>query len=147
MDYKLTIFIIIMFFLAGCKSARNVPERTAQQFPGNEKFTLVVFNNQKIDTPDGHKQVSVRFSKEVNQISGYAGCNRFFGSYEIKSDSLSFGVMASTRMACTDMQIEDRLLTSLNNNRFRFQLNQDTLVLVNHKDTLIFLISESDPHQ
>ncbi|HTH61007.1 MAG TPA: META domain-containing protein [Paraburkholderia sp.] len=32
--------------------------------------------------------------------SGFSGCNRFAGSYTLKDGLLSFGTLASTRMAC-----------------------------------------------
>lgn len=34
------------------------------------------------------------------QASGFAGCNRFTGPYALKSGKLSFGPLATTRMAC-----------------------------------------------
>ncbi|HLX02302.1 MAG TPA: META domain-containing protein [Trinickia sp.] len=34
------------------------------------------------------------------RVSGFAGCNRYMGSYTLKNGSLSFGPLASTRKAC-----------------------------------------------
>ncbi|WP_179401725.1 META domain-containing protein [Burkholderia guangdongensis] len=36
----------------------------------------------------------------VRRASGYAGCNRYTGTYDLKNGALSFGPLASTRMAC-----------------------------------------------
>jgi heat shock protein HslJ len=33
--------------------------------------------------------------------SGFSGCNRYMGTYELKDGKLSFGPLASTRMACS----------------------------------------------
>jgi hypothetical protein len=33
---------------------------------------------------------------------GFGGCNRFSASYRLSGDSLSFGPVVSTKMACTD---------------------------------------------
>ncbi|SAK42055.1 lipoprotein [Caballeronia temeraria] len=34
------------------------------------------------------------------QASGFSGCNRFAGTYELKNGKLTFGPLAGTRMAC-----------------------------------------------
>ncbi|WP_250507301.1 MULTISPECIES: META domain-containing protein [unclassified Caballeronia] len=34
------------------------------------------------------------------QASGFSGCNRFTGAYELKNGKLTFGPLAGTRMAC-----------------------------------------------
>ncbi|MDF1515013.1 MAG: META domain-containing protein [Anaerolineae bacterium] len=36
------------------------------------------------------------------QVSGTAGCNNYFGSYQLKDDTLSFGPIASTEIACME---------------------------------------------
>jgi heat shock protein HslJ len=45
-------------------------------------------------------------------IAGSTGCNRFFGSYTVSGDTLSFGQLGSTMMACPDevMQQETSFL-------------------------------------
>ena len=44
-----------------------------------------------------------------HRASGFAGCNRFSGTYELAGDQLSFGPLAMTRMACTEgMDLEQR---------------------------------------
>ncbi len=53
-------------------------------------------------------QVNVLPDSEANltfadgQVSGTAGCNRFFGGYETDGGSLTIGQMGSTMMACPD---------------------------------------------
>ncbi|MBY0225632.1 MAG: META domain-containing protein [Hyphomicrobium sp.] len=41
-----------------------------------------------------------------NDVSGFSGCNRFRGSYTYAEGKLSFGPLASTRMACSPEQLE-----------------------------------------
>lgn len=38
---------------------------------------------------------------EAGRVAGKAGCNRFFGSYTQTRQSITFGQMGATRMACT----------------------------------------------
>lgn len=50
------------------------------------------------------------------RAAGNGSCNRFTGSFEISGNTLKFGPMASTRMACMDNGVsdqEDRYLKAL----------------------------------
>jgi len=44
--------------------------------------------------------VSAEFTE--GQINGSAGCNNYFGSYEVSGKNLTFGPVASTEMYCMD---------------------------------------------
>jgi heat shock protein HslJ len=44
------------------------------------------------------RPVTLRF--ESGQMSGFSGCNRFSGGYELKADQLVVGPLATTQMAC-----------------------------------------------
>jgi len=40
------------------------------------------------------------------RAAGHSGCNRFTGSYTLEGESLKFGPLASTKMACTPEHME-----------------------------------------
>lgn len=44
-------------------------------------------------------QATLAFSGD-NKVTGNGSCNRFFGNVEIHGDSIKFGTLGSTRMAC-----------------------------------------------
>src|SRR5688572_18659922 len=48
-------------------------------------------------------------------VSGSAGCNTFNGTYTVDGSSISFGPLASTKMACpvADMAVETAFLAGL----------------------------------
>ncbi len=51
---------------------------------------------------------------DSHRISGSGGCNRLVGTYEVDGDSLTFGPIATTRMACPEgMETETALLSVL----------------------------------
>ena len=65
-------------------------------------WNLAEMNNEKIQHP-GPQIPHLRF--EVEKVTGNDGCNNFFGGYTLDGNSLKFGMLASTRMACP--QIKD----------------------------------------
>lgn len=63
------------------------------------------------------------------RVVGYAGCNRITGRYDLSGAQLRFSQIASTRMACPDMIIEDALLKALGAT-VRWQISGDALDLI-----------------
>ena len=47
-------------------------------------------------------EATMEFDGETGQVAGSAGCNRYAGGYEASGDSLSFGLLHMTMMACPD---------------------------------------------
>lgn len=67
--------------------------------------------------------------KPEGRVSGSDGCNRISGSYELKKDAITFGAVASTRMACTDIGDVDRAFGQAISRARRFRIVGDRLEL------------------
>jgi heat shock protein HslJ len=67
---------------------------------------------------------------EAGRVAGRGGCNRFFGSVEIAGESIRFGQMGSTRMACVEalMNQEGKYFKALGAAE-RYVLNGDELLV------------------
>jgi heat shock protein HslJ len=68
---------------------------------------------------------------DAGRAAGNASCNRFTGSVTISGDSIKFGQLASTRMACPDNAIsaqEDQYLKLLEAAK-RFELKDNSLLI------------------
>ena len=50
------------------------------------------------------KQPHILLDPSQKRATGFAGCNHFFGNYELDGSSLTFGPMGATRMACPDLE-------------------------------------------
>ncbi len=80
-------------------------------------WKLVELNGQKVeyDKKSGNQPYIILRPNEDNKVYGYAGCNRFFGNFEIKEGGqISFLQMGATKMYCPDMKIEDEFFKVLN---------------------------------
>lgn len=74
--------------------------------------------------------VTLQFSKADNKVSGFGGCNRFFGSYEQTDSTLKISGLGSTKMYCQEtMAIEDKYFKALQEVQFH-TLKQNTLYLL-----------------
>jgi heat shock protein HslJ len=72
---------------------------------------------------------TLRLESEGTRASGYAGCNRMAGTYSMAGDTLMFGPLALTRMACPDMDIETRYTAALAAGR-SYRVEDGQLVLL-----------------
>ena len=74
------------------------------------KWLLVELRGKAIQkNTDGKEFPYILLNKDM-KVSAFAGCNRMFGGYELQDGlRIRFTGMASTRMACLDMQTEQIL--------------------------------------
>jgi heat shock protein HslJ len=56
---------------------------------------------------------TLKLSSKDHRASGFAGCNRFTGGYELVDERLRFNALATTRMACPEPTPEPALLKAL----------------------------------
>ncbi|GAB4163471.1 MAG: hypothetical protein Fur0021_38610 [Candidatus Promineifilaceae bacterium] len=73
------------------------------------------------------------------QVSGMAGCNRYFGSYEIDGETLTISPLGSTRMACAEeiMAQESSFLAAMQTAK-TFAIEGEQLTVMVDAGSLIF---------
>ena len=109
---KKYIFILLMFFLTACGKENT--------FKGKEYL---------YQTPSGH-QISLGFDGTTNRYFG-KGVNKYFGTYTLKENEISFGVPSSTMMVGNrrHMADEEKFLNTLTDIQ-SFELTDDRLTLI-----------------
>jgi heat shock protein HslJ len=75
----------------------------------------------------GSKAPHLRF--EAERVSGNDGCNNIFGPYKHMEDHLSFGLLASTRMACPQIEGFDMMFHKTLTMVSRYRIKGDRLEL------------------
>lgn len=106
------------------------PLATGNEFPlVGTKWLLVELRGQKVVNSADSKEVTFLQLTEDGRANAYAGCNRMFGGYELKEGlQIRFTAMASTRMACPDMNTE-QVLGEVLDTADNFSLNGHTMTL------------------
>lgn len=81
----------------------------------NTYWRLLRLNGNSVKTPEVAREIHLVMHDSDGSVSGFAGCNRFKGSYSIDGKALSFSPLASTMMACPEaqMQIEQNVHQSI----------------------------------
>lgn len=95
--------------------AAEAPQETVLEAGAQEALIGPEWIVSEIDGEPALAEAAPTIAFLPNGVTGSSGCNRFNGGYEADARSLSFGALATTRMACADdrMQQERAFLTLL----------------------------------
>lgn len=97
----------------------------------NGTWNLVEMQAKAINPKDfDRNQPSLSIDLTKGSLSGSAGCNRITGTLEPIGDRISFGPIASTRMACPNMEVESQFLKLLSNAELRYKVSEEWLELI-----------------
>jgi heat shock protein HslJ len=78
----------------------------------------------------GDRAITLTVKSDSTRVAGFAGCNQYGGSYTVAGDSIKFGALMSTKMACPGwpMQLETSYLAALSD-ATTFSVSDSVLVL------------------
>lgn len=110
-------FLFFMLFLGGfalvtLKNMKAVDTEEQGADGGRQALTIISgrWHDEAAIATNG-QQTFVQFQADGSVI-GYAGCNRFFGSYVATDSTLDIGPLGATRMACAP-EVMDREMAFL----------------------------------
>ena len=96
---------------------------------GNTKWVLIEIDGLEIDPDSSSSKVPhLIFDISEMHFSGNMGCNQIMGGFEANDGTFNFNQVASTKMLCPDMEIEDTF-SSLYENVTSYTFESDRLVL------------------
>jgi heat shock protein HslJ len=105
-------------------------------------WNLVELFNEKIEY-SGSKVPHLYF--EAERVSGSDGCNNFFGGYTMDGDSLKFGMLASTQMACPHVGTFEVIFSKMLSMTTRYRITGNRLDLYGDEKLLAsFLATEQN---
>lgn len=128
---KYLVFVFLIF-LVSCSSHKPMNDSAASSSssPASLVGTEWLLTDLAGTPVVSNSKASLSFL-EAGRAAGNASCNRFTGGVTISGNSIGFGQMASTRMACVDNAIsvqEDRYLKLLGAAK-RFELKDNSLLI------------------
>lgn len=90
---------------------KEVVSKVAAQNQDELNGSWKVVQIQGLEKIDIHP--TLEFNANENRISGFAGCNNYFASYEVMGEELTIGPAGATRKMCQEMTVEDAFLPML----------------------------------
>lgn len=100
MKFFLILFSIIALRCCGAPSDYSI----MIQKQNDDTLLKELHGTYEINTLNGEDVSSykliITFNDGTKQVSGFSGCNRFFGSYSLNNLAIKFGELGSTKMFC-----------------------------------------------
>ncbi|HXY32541.1 MAG TPA: META domain-containing protein [Gemmatimonadaceae bacterium] len=85
----------------------------------------------------------IQLAADGKTVSGSGGCNRLTGQSTVAGDSLRFGPMAQTRMACATGMDQEQAITSALALATRYRIQGNTLQLFAGDQQVMRLVAQS----
>lgn len=144
---KQLIFLFVAITLISCGATQT--EKTSH--PKDESMDITstfwkldLLEGEKVMHPEDPRHIGFILNNDEYRISGWAGCNNFFGTFKISDDKISFSQMGSTRMACLTTTFDENKFLRIFENVDRYQIKNDRLELLKGSTVLAVLQAESD---
>lgn len=143
---KITLIVALAIATVSCNSKKETAtpqDQTATEQVAATNAALVgtvwkltEVNNQAITLDkDFPKEPQLTFNPD-HSVNGNLGCNGFGASYESKDNALTISQIASTQMACPNLEIEQKFIEVLTNST-SFEIKATTLLLKNEKGEVL----------
>lgn len=116
------LLILITIFISGCAYTGQSSDTPLLETRWN--LSEMLYQETQYTGP---KTPYLQFDAE--RVTGNDGCNNFFGPYKLADDSLGFGLLASTRMACPDLDNFDIVFNKMLVTTTRYRIKGDRLEL------------------
>lgn len=133
--HKLVCLLTIVILMSGCSDNSESADKP---------FLDITWNMTEMFVEDisytGSKAPHLRF--ELERATGNDGCNNFFGPYKQNGVSLSFGLLASTRMACPQIEGFDIAFNKMLAMTTRYRITGNVLELFDDEKLLARLVAE-----
>lgn len=110
--YFLSLCLIaVLAVFSSCASTRNAVSITSL----DGEWNIIEINESAVVPAPNQDFPFIGFDTREGRVYGNAGCNRMTGSFDVhaKAGRIDLSEMGSTRMACPDMSVEDKVLAAL----------------------------------
>lgn len=130
------MFVLLLFVNIGCKVKTD--QLSDKDLIGTWNGIELKIKGNPVAMPE---QEPMLVFADSNRITGFAGCNNFFGTYQVKNDRLQITPGGSTMAFCPDMDFEGlfvKVLSSVSG----YKIYDTQLELSNEDGDTILVLSE-----
>lgn len=123
---KWALFLLVLTMI-GCKNKEYQVKLMQEKI---WQLKNMKYEEKDVQVPEKLPEL---FFADSSACSGFAGCNRFFGKYEVdEQGNLSIQVSGTTMMTCPEIEFEDLYLKVLPKVK-RYTMKEKELILEDEK--------------
>lgn len=106
---KTILFMVSILVLNTCSDSKMQKDFTTLL---DKELKVTRLNEKSVETLN----LTLIVNKEENSVNGFSGCNRYFGSYSLNQNKISFSKIGATKMFCANAiqnETEQKFLEAL----------------------------------
>lgn len=132
---KLIISIFTLVTLStSCNSSKEHMQKITADNNLSGSYIITDLDAAKLKT----NTLTINFDDATKKVSGFAGCNSFFGNYTVINNTINFSNIASTKKFCgKDIGTTERQLINTLNKVTSFEIKDNILMLHNDNTTIL----------
>lgn len=105
MKFK-SVLLVMLLVVSACSSIKKSQHNTVDNRINNIVWSVISYKGHALNEKDfANGLPRISFNMEDGKISGTDGCNSFMGLATYKDNTIKTGAIASTKMACTNVNI------------------------------------------
>ena len=126
--------------LSSCRSSKDAA--TLSSIDG--EWNIIEINGAAVVPAPNQEFPFIGFDTNTGKVFGNSGCNRMMGSFDVnaKPGTIDLGAMASTRMACPDMTLEQNVLSALGQVKKYKKLGKENIALCGSSNRPIIVLQK-----
>ncbi len=135
-DARRTTALVLLAGLSApsaCRRAAPEPEPVTElsfrSQASSGVWTLVELFGSPAPLGAGARPATLAFEVDSARAGGFLGCNRYGAGYSVDGDSIAFGPIVSTKMACAEGMALERRVSEALEAAVRYEVTPDSLVL------------------
>ena len=136
------IFLIMLIILTGACTAAPAQKDDFEDTP----WVLEQYGEKNtLKSVLAGTKITATFESAEGQLHGSAGCNQYFGDYEVDNGQLSILSLANTEMACLDpegVMEQERQYLQILHAAESYKLQDDKLIVYSGDSELVFITAE-----
>ncbi|MGK0377064.1 META domain-containing protein [Patiriisocius sp. Uisw_017] len=104
-----------------------------------KELKVISINNSDVSDLD----LTLMLQNNEKSITGFAGCNRFFGTYSIDGNAVAFSKVGATKIYCSDARISENeklFLNSLSKVSSYKPTKSESIELLNEKNKVLITL-------
>jgi len=141
----ITLLAVTTILLSACSSASTSPDNLASTSWSLVSYSTTISQSPSVSGGLFPAVVDVETSLDFGKdgiVSGRLGCNQFSGDYSIKGDTIIFGMIAATEMACPEPQMaQESAAFQVMNGTVRFDINSELLTIYSADESVSLTLS------
>ena len=129
--------------LSSCRSSKDAATLSSI----NGEWNIIEINGAAVVPAPNQEFPFIGFDTNTGKVFGNSGCNRMMGSFYVndKPGTIVLGAMASTRMACPDMTLEQNVLSALGQVKKYKKLGKENIALCGSSNRPIIVLQKKAP--